>query len=174
MIKTRQDSWSIQEDRLLAKVVLKHILEGGTQLQAFEEVGKKLSRTSAACGFRWNANIRKLYKNEIDLAKQKRKDHLKNPTINKQNQSLHPHDNSVATENSFIDFEILVDQLKTLYEKALQNQNTEEHLSQKYKHLNDHITMLKRHNAALLDRKNKIENEYNSLKQLLQSVNQLF
>ena len=40
MSPTRQDAWSQDEDLLLAEVVLRYIREGGTQLQAFEEVGK--------------------------------------------------------------------------------------------------------------------------------------
>ena len=74
MSPTRQDAWSQDEDLLLAEVVLRHIREGGTQLQAFEEVGKKLSRTSAACGFRWNSYVRKQYKSGIELAKRQRKE----------------------------------------------------------------------------------------------------
>ncbi|WP_026692134.1 RsfA family transcriptional regulator [Peribacillus kribbensis] len=69
----RQDAWSQDEDLLLAEVVLRHIREGSTQLKAFEEVGKKLSRTSAACGFRWNSYVRKQYKSGIELAKKQRK-----------------------------------------------------------------------------------------------------
>jgi len=65
MSPTRQDAWSQDEDLLLAEVVLRHIREGGTQLQAFEEVGKQLTRTSAACGFRWNSYVRKQYKSGI-------------------------------------------------------------------------------------------------------------
>ncbi|EKN66323.1 putative spore coat protein regulator protein YlbO [Neobacillus bataviensis LMG 21833] len=74
MSPTRQDAWSQDEDLLLAEVVLRHIREGGTQLQAFEEVGKRLSRTSAACGFRWNSYVRKQYKSGIELAKKQRKE----------------------------------------------------------------------------------------------------
>ena len=74
MSPTRQDAWSQDEDLLLAEVVLRHIREGGTQLQAFEEVGKQLSRTSAACGFRWNSYVRKQYKSGIELAKKQRKE----------------------------------------------------------------------------------------------------
>jgi len=74
MSPTRQDAWSADEDLLLAEVVLRHIREGGTQLQAFEEVGKKLSRTAAACGFRWNSYVRKQYKSGIELAKKQRKE----------------------------------------------------------------------------------------------------
>lgn len=73
MSTTRQDAWSKDEDILLAEVVLRLIREGGTQLQAFEEVGKLLTRTSAACGFRWNSYVRKQYKSAIELAKSQRK-----------------------------------------------------------------------------------------------------
>ncbi|MGA5691462.1 RsfA family transcriptional regulator [Cytobacillus pseudoceanisediminis] len=174
MIKTRQDSWSTQEDQLLAKGVLKNIREGRTQLQAFEEVGKELSRTSAACGFRWNAYIRKLYRSEIDIAKQQRKETLKNLSPKSDQQHLNNDDSLLENGNSIIEFEQLVDQLKALYEKSLQTQNTEENLAQKHKHLKDHITLLKRQNAELLEKKNNIENEYNALKELLQSAKQLF
>ncbi len=68
----RQDAWSTDEDLILAEVVLRHIREGSTQLAAFEEVGDRLSRTSAACGFRWNSTIRKKYESAILLAKKQR------------------------------------------------------------------------------------------------------
>lgn len=74
MTTTRQDAWNQDEDLLLAEVVLRHIREGGTQLAAFEEVGRKLSRTAAACGFRWNSYVRKQYKTGIELAKRQRKE----------------------------------------------------------------------------------------------------
>lgn len=74
MTITRQDAWTQDEDILLAEVVLRHIREGGTQLSAFEEVGKALSRTAAACGFRWNSFVRKQYQSGIELAKKQRKE----------------------------------------------------------------------------------------------------
>lgn len=74
MTTVRQDAWTKDEDLLLAEVVLRHIREGSTQLKAFEEVGKKLSRTAAACGFRWNSSVRKQYKTGIELAKRQRKE----------------------------------------------------------------------------------------------------
>ncbi|WP_058305613.1 RsfA family transcriptional regulator [Gracilibacillus massiliensis] len=69
----RQDAWTNDEDILLAETVLRYIREGQTQLEAFREVGEKLSRTSAACGFRWNATLRKQYEEAIQLAKRNRK-----------------------------------------------------------------------------------------------------
>lgn len=74
MVKVRQDAWSHEDDLLLAETVLRHIREGSTQLNAFDEVGDKLNRTSAACGFRWNAEVRVKYDNAIDLAKRQRKE----------------------------------------------------------------------------------------------------
>lgn len=73
MATGRQDAWTMDEDRMLAEIVLEHIRTGSTQLKAFEEVGGKLSRTAAACGFRWNSFVRKKYKNEISEAKKARK-----------------------------------------------------------------------------------------------------
>ncbi|WEG11676.1 RsfA family transcriptional regulator [Pullulanibacillus sp. KACC 23026] len=84
MSAIRQDAWTDDEDLLLAETVLRHIREGSTQLSAFEEVGKTLSRTPAACGFRWNSLIRKRYENAISLAKKQRKElNKKNKVGNK-------------------------------------------------------------------------------------------
>lgn len=74
MVKVRQDAWSHEDDLLLAETVLRHIREGSTQLKAFDEVGDQLNRTSAACGFRWNAEIRQKYIQAIDIAKRQRKE----------------------------------------------------------------------------------------------------
>ncbi|MFC4320900.1 RsfA family transcriptional regulator [Litchfieldia salsa] len=73
-MKVRQDAWSHEDDLLLAETVLRYIREGGTQLGAFEEVGDRLNRTSAACGFRWNAEVRKNYDQAISIAKRQRKE----------------------------------------------------------------------------------------------------
>jgi prespore-specific regulator len=72
MTATRQDAWSEDDDLLLAEVILRHIREGSTQLAAFEEVGYKLGRTPAACGFRWNSTVRKKYESSIQIAKAQR------------------------------------------------------------------------------------------------------
>lgn len=74
---SRQDAWTQDEDLILAEIVLRHIREGSTQLVAFEEVGKKLVRTPAACGFRWNSYVRKQYHSGIELAKKQRKERKK-------------------------------------------------------------------------------------------------
>lgn len=69
----RQDAWTEEDDRVLAEIILRHIREGSTQLAAFEESAEKLGRTEAACGFRWNAYVRKNYLQGIEMAKTQRK-----------------------------------------------------------------------------------------------------
>jgi prespore-specific regulator len=72
MTAARQDAWTPDDDLILAEVTLRHIREGGTQLSAFEEVGEKIGRTAAACGFRWNSAVRKKYEAAIGIAKAQR------------------------------------------------------------------------------------------------------
>lgn len=72
MVASRQDAWTEDDDLVLAEVTLRHIREGGTQLAAFEEVGQRLGRTAAACGFRWNSCVRKRYDAAISIAKSQR------------------------------------------------------------------------------------------------------
>ena len=73
MVKVRQDAWMEENDILLAETVLRHVREGSTQLSAFEEVGDALNRTAAACGFRWNAVVRRDYEQELEDSKKERK-----------------------------------------------------------------------------------------------------
>ncbi|MFD0588075.1 RsfA family transcriptional regulator [Paenibacillus sp. GCM10027627] len=83
MTAVRQDAWSPDDDLILAEVTLRHIREGSTQLSAFEEVGERIGRTSAACGFRWNSCVRKRYEDAIQIAKQQRqkRNYLKKQTV---------------------------------------------------------------------------------------------
>lgn len=74
IMKMRQDAWTGEEDLLLAETVLRHIREGSTQLKAFDEVGDQLNRTSAACGFRWNAEVRQSYEEAVQIARKQRKE----------------------------------------------------------------------------------------------------
>lgn len=70
----RQDAWTADDDKRLADIILRHIREGSTQLAAFEEAAEALGRTSAACGYRWNACVRKQFVEAIDMAKSDRKE----------------------------------------------------------------------------------------------------
>lgn len=69
MSKLRHDAWSQEEDVLLKDTVLNNIQSGDTQLKAFEEVARHIHRTPAACGFRWNKELRQHYVQEITEAK---------------------------------------------------------------------------------------------------------
>ncbi|KZE67435.1 hypothetical protein AWM68_19545 [Fictibacillus phosphorivorans] len=90
MSKIRQDAWSEEDDLLLAETVLRHVREGSTQLHAFEEVGDKLERTSAAVGFRWNAIVRKKYEQALKIAKKQRKERQRALARSQQQQQTKP------------------------------------------------------------------------------------
>ncbi|MFL1672543.1 RsfA family transcriptional regulator [Paenibacillus dendritiformis] len=61
----RKDTWKYEDDLILADIVLGYMKSGDTQTKAFEEAAKSLGRTSQACGFRWNSEVRKNYAKEI-------------------------------------------------------------------------------------------------------------
>jgi len=75
----RQDAWTADDDLKLADIVLRHIREASTQLSAFEETAQQLGRTPAACGYRWNACVRKQYLEAIELARLERKERREEP-----------------------------------------------------------------------------------------------
>lgn len=104
MTAIRQDAWTADDDLILAEVTLRHIREGGTQLAAFEEVGEKIGRTSAACGFRWNSCVRKKYEAAIQLAKAQRqkRNYMKKQPISAQvaSVSLIEQEDAVKTDLS--------------------------------------------------------------------------
>ena len=84
MTKLWQDAWSHEEDLLLKDTVINYIASGQTQLQAFDLVATELHRTPAACGFRWNKELRGRYQVEISEAKTIRHATLKNVVKTKQ------------------------------------------------------------------------------------------
>lgn len=56
--KLRKDSWTVDEDNLLKKIILTKIEQGLTQISGFEEASILLGRSKQACAFRWNKNLR--------------------------------------------------------------------------------------------------------------------
>ncbi|SFX44275.1 prespore-specific regulator [Thermoactinomyces sp. DSM 45891] len=64
--------WTAEEDQYLRERVLQSISSGGSQLDAFDEVGKKMGRTAGACGFRWNAVLRQQDPESYSDAKKQR------------------------------------------------------------------------------------------------------
>ncbi|NOU74709.1 hypothetical protein GC098_25540 [Paenibacillus sp. LMG 31458] len=67
--KRREDAWEKNHDVTLVQTVISHIKNGSTQLAAFEESASRLNRTAAACGFRWNKELRSQYETEINDAR---------------------------------------------------------------------------------------------------------
>jgi prespore-specific regulator len=182
MSPTRQDAWSQDEDLLLAEVVLRHIREGGTQLQAFVEVGKQLTRTSAACGFRWNSYVRKQYKSGIELAKKQRKELKKQPVAHEgdrvQEQALVE---SVTSPPSFeqdntVTFPTVINFLENLHKnaessssfKADRNKSVE-----KIKELEKKIDYLAAENEKLSKNIKAIEEDYRSLIEIMERARKM-
>lgn len=66
------DIWSHDEDLILAEAVLRYIREGISVIDAFDEVGKKLNRSAATCGYRWNSVVRHSYRNAIQTAREEK------------------------------------------------------------------------------------------------------
>ena len=64
--------WTREQDIMLAEAVLRHIREGSSAINAFDEVGSKLNRSAATCGYRWNNAVRFDYKKAILNAKKNR------------------------------------------------------------------------------------------------------
>lgn len=164
-MKVRQDAWSHEDDVLLAETVLRHIREGSTQLRAFDEVGDILNRTSAACGFRWNAVVRERYVEDIKQAKRERKERKRAQAYFRTNHmSYAPSTNQSLSLASVIEFlkGLNVDnqsnsELKRENEKLLK-ENLE--LMTKNKELEKELMKLKEEHTV-------IEEDYQSLIQIM-------
>ncbi|MEH7075067.1 RsfA family transcriptional regulator [Neobacillus drentensis] len=182
MSPTRQDAWSQDEDLLLAEVVLRHIREGGTQLQAFEDVGKQLTRTSAACGFRWNSFVRKQYKSGIELAKKQRKEMKKQPVANE----VETFQEAVKVEvdpppttteqGSAISFPAVIHFLEALQQKAQASYSMEadrKKSQEKIKELEKKAYYLAAENERLSKNLKAIEEDYRSLIEIMERARKM-
>lgn len=178
MSLTRQDAWSQDEDLLLAEVVLRYIREGGTQLQAFEEVGTRLSRTAAACGFRWNSTVRKKYKTGIELAKKQRKELKKQDLPNQEEAiSTDPPKNHLHESGSReLNFQDVIQYLQGLYNKAELSssvQEDREKSSGKIKELEKKTYYLAAENERLEKNLQEIEDDYRSLLAIMEKARKM-
>ncbi|MEH7093194.1 RsfA family transcriptional regulator [Neobacillus vireti] len=182
MSPTRQDAWSQDEDLLLAEVVLRHIREGGTQLQAFEEVGKQLTRTSAACGFRWNSYVRKQYKTGIELAKKQRKELKKQDVlIEETNQNellvvetIQP--KASEEQVSKVTFPTVIHFLENLHKQAEASSGFEEERKksvEKIKELEKKTYYLAAENERLSKNLKAIEEDYRSLIEIMERARKM-
>jgi prespore-specific regulator len=182
---TRQDAWNQDEDLLLAEVVLRHIREGSTQLRAFEEVGRQLSRTSAACGFRWNSFVRKQYISGIEHAKKQRKESkiMENSSLNDEKKQENKKENelflkpddmiqAIQTKSSISFQEVIVylkekEEMAQLYQQEKQQSHIEfESLKQENKQLREEVQSLQ---AQLCT----VEEDYRALLQIMERARKL-
>ncbi|MFE5319890.1 RsfA family transcriptional regulator [Paenibacillus sp. NPDC056579] len=169
MTAIRQDAWSEEDDLILAEVTLRHIREGSTQLTAFEEVGEKIGRTAAACGFRWNSFVRKKYEAAIQIAKaqrQKRNQQKKHSGFAavSNNTAVLDHSDHVKANDSFSEESISIDavirflrQWKATYQEMSRHiRHLEKELSEK----TDELERLRDENDVLNKQVNEVETDY--------------
>ncbi|WP_440895936.1 RsfA family transcriptional regulator [Amphibacillus sp. Q70] len=184
MAKVRQDAWSQEDDLLLAETVLRHIRQGSTQLNAFEEVGDKLNRTSAACGFRWNAEIRQNYEQAVAIAKRQRKQnkreqlrqHKKSDTATQLYQPQEPvkqkqksSQTSKQLEQQSIDLEQVIDYLIGLKQK---NDQSHQQMADYSKLESEHQQLLNE-NALLNKQVKSLEKQVETIQEDYQAFLQI-
>lgn len=147
MNKTRQDAWTKNEDIILAEIILRYIREGKTQLEAFKEAAERLSRTAAACGFRWNATLRRQYNDAIISAKNQRKQ------FNQEKEIKHTKENEKEMLDSAI---LLLEKMKNNFsEEQKSNLNDDEVMIIQLKTENERLTkQLMRYHEAWGEMKN--------------------
>lgn len=184
MAKVRQDAWSPEDDLLLAETVLRHIREGSTQLNAFEEVGDRLNRTSAACGFRWNAEVRNRYVHAIELAKRQRKERKRalanqakkktsTATSSKSSSSLvmEPEElKSTMTLENVIHF---LQTLQTDYYQSEQSKRKIEMLEDENNKLKDEINTLERELSITKKKLATVEDDYKTFIQIMERARKM-
>lgn len=164
----RQDAWSDQEDRRLAEVVLEHIRSGSTQLKAFDQVGDELDRTSAACGFRWNALIRQKYEEEIKQAKRERKQRIRNKARRAAHQITTP-----QMEQTELTLEQVISYLEKMKLVMKENKSSPEKLENEVKELKGKKEQLEEQVKQLTEHTEEIHQEYTMILSMMNRVRQL-
>lgn len=171
MTTVRQDAWSADDDLILAEVTLRHIREGSTQLASFEEVGERIGRTSAACGFRWNSCVRKKYEAAIQIAKaqrQKRNQSRKHATLANQNvaliatldpeEAVLPRNETVSEESISID--AVIRYLRQWKSSSQEYFRQIKQLKNELKDKEEVITRLQRENERLGKEVSEVQTDY--------------
>lgn len=92
--------WSEEEDQLLADKVIQYAVKGKSQLEAFKDVAEEIKRTSAACGYRWNAKLRDNFQKDLQQAKKER--HPESPSNNAANQKQEVPENTLQSALQFL------------------------------------------------------------------------
>ncbi|MGM9925267.1 MAG: RsfA family transcriptional regulator [Bacillus sp. (in: firmicutes)] len=171
MSVSRQDAWTQDEDLILAELVLRHIREGSTQLNAFEEVGKRLSRTSAACGFRWNSYVRKQYHSGIELAKKQRKEGKKLQL--KETLDVEPEETKQAREQPGLQLEDVIAYLRELERNTAAKGEEEEQAQQELHILRKENEDLKKEVRDLEERLELVEDDYRALIEIMDKARKM-
>ncbi|GAA4715454.1 RsfA family transcriptional regulator [Brevibacillus fulvus] len=182
MVASRQDAWTEDDDLVLAEVTLRHIREGGTQLAAFEEVGQRLGRTAAACGFRWNSSVRKRYEAAIAIAKGQRQQLKKMGRITEQSELL-PEEPSLKKEMSLVapvtnpsteeqQIEAAIRLLMKYKETLRRNVQLEQELEEKQKEL-DEIKQTNQKMKKELETIQGVNDDYQALIQIMERARKL-
>lgn len=180
MVKIRQDAWLQENDELLAEAVLRHVKEGSTQLNAFEEAGDALNRTAAACGFRWNAVVRKVYEKELRAAKKERKERMRvlGGTTRRRNPGIYLLSNTQeAGEQKSIPLSALSLDIVIAYLLRLQHVNDTDGEATKWRHLanvaNDKVKKLEEELASLQRENKNIREDYEQFVQIMNRARRL-
>ncbi|MEW9698116.1 RsfA family transcriptional regulator [Paenibacillus sp. SI8] len=170
MSAIRQDAWSDEDDLILAEVTLRHIREGSTQLSAFEEVGERIGRTAAACGFRWNSFVRKKYEAAIQIAKaqrQKRTQLKKHAAVSISSSSIALLDAPEITSSKFESFTEETLSIDAVIRFLRQWRSTYQDMNRHIKNLEkelqdkeDELDKLGRENDKLNKQVNEVETDY--------------
>jgi prespore-specific regulator len=172
LTKVRQDAWVKENDEILAEAVLRHVKEGSTQLNAFEEASDLLNRTAAACGFRWNAVVRRIYEEELNQAKKERKERMRvlNAATKRRSNSVYLVPSSENQPTS-IPLSALSLDIVIAYLVRLQHSNTAEQEQLKWRKLTSLLTEQKQElekQLAALQKENKaIKEDYEQFVQIM-------
>jgi len=164
MSAIRQDAWSPDDDLILAEVTLRHIRDGGTQLKAFEEVGERIGRTAAACGFRWNSCVRKKYEAAIQIAKaQRQKRNKKNVLVTVSSSGLEAEEGFNPKTDSgeeAISIDRVIRFLRQ-WKSTYQDMNKQiRQLEKELKETQEELTETRRENERLKGEVNEVQTDY--------------
>lgn len=143
-------------------------------------MGKKLSRTGAACGFRWNSYVRKQYKKAIDVAKKQRKE-LKNRKKDPELTSLVVEevakDKHVSTSHPQLSFNEIVESLKSVFEQAENANSAEKNSLSQYEgkiiSLEKQTFYLAAENERLLKEIQTLEQDYKALVEIMEKARKM-
>lgn len=157
----RKDSWQDSEDQFLANMVIEHIKRGSTQLAAFEDAGNRLRRSSAACGFRWNSEVRKQYEEAIQEAKECWRNLKRNKSRKQELQisSLSESNQEMLIEQVKFALNRIEDQIKGMY-RELDNRSSE-------------IKFIRQKLDILMSPEQKLSEDYNALIEILKRAKNL-